>query len=157
MSISSRTDLMSDGRADMEADSRAELALAGEADGLGVDSRADRPPIGTRGGLPNEARTDGLTEGRTDRLTEGRADVPVLGRADLPSDGRADNLLGEPSLLAGEPSLLASKIISTEERRARVFAVAYRNAELRGFMPGGELDDWLAAEREVAAENSNSI
>ena len=34
---------------------------------------------------------------------------------------------------------------------ARVAECAYYKAERRGFAPGSELDDWLEAERELAA------
>lgn len=37
-------------------------------------------------------------------------------------------------------------------RYARIALAAYRRAEARGFGPGKELDDWLAAEREVDGE-----
>jgi DUF2934 family protein len=37
------------------------------------------------------------------------------------------------------------------ERHARISEIAYRNADKRGFAPGGELDDWLTAEREFEA------
>jgi hypothetical protein len=40
-----------------------------------------------------------------------------------------------------------------EARHARIAEAAYRKAGNRGFAPGGELDDWLAAEREVSAED----
>lgn len=36
-------------------------------------------------------------------------------------------------------------------RETRIAAAAYERAERRGFAPGFELDDWLAAEREVDA------
>lgn len=36
------------------------------------------------------------------------------------------------------------------ERRAMVAEAAYFRAERRGFVPGHELEDWLAAESEVA-------
>jgi hypothetical protein len=35
-----------------------------------------------------------------------------------------------------------------EARRQRIAERAYRRAERRNFAPGGELDDWLAAEAE---------
>jgi hypothetical protein len=38
---------------------------------------------------------------------------------------------------------------SPEERHQRILALAYVYASRRQFAPGGELDDWLAAEREV--------
>jgi hypothetical protein len=37
---------------------------------------------------------------------------------------------------------------SHEARRRRIAERAYRRAEQRGFAPGRELDDWLAAEAE---------
>jgi hypothetical protein len=36
-----------------------------------------------------------------------------------------------------------------ESRRQRIERAAYRLAQARGFAPGHELEDWLAAEREV--------
>jgi hypothetical protein len=38
-----------------------------------------------------------------------------------------------------------------KDRTARIAEAAYRRAEQRGFGPGYELDDWLAAEKEVDA------
>lgn len=39
-------------------------------------------------------------------------------------------------------------------REERIRARAYRLAELRGFDGGSEMDDWLAAEREVDGEGA---
>lgn len=39
--------------------------------------------------------------------------------------------------------------ISTETRRAMISEAAYWRAERRGFEPGHEVEDWLAAEAEV--------
>lgn len=36
-----------------------------------------------------------------------------------------------------------------DERRMRIAQAAYYRAERRGFTPGHELDDWLAAEAEI--------
>mgnify|MGYP001065828621 CR=1 FL=1 len=41
----------------------------------------------------------------------------------------------------------------SDSREARIAERAYWRAERRGFTPGQELDDWLAAEREVDAGN----
>ncbi|PZN31756.1 MAG: hypothetical protein DIU71_09170 [Proteobacteria bacterium] len=38
-----------------------------------------------------------------------------------------------------------------EERAAEIARMAYWRAEKRGFEPGHELEDWLAAEKEVDA------
>jgi hypothetical protein len=47
---------------------------------------------------------------------------------------------------------IAAVTLSPEERHLRVRLAAYRRAEARGFQPGNELEDWLAAEREVDEE-----
>jgi hypothetical protein len=39
--------------------------------------------------------------------------------------------------------------ISPDARRAMIAEAAYLRAEARGFSPGYELDDWIAAENEV--------
>ncbi|HUK03008.1 MAG TPA: DUF2934 domain-containing protein [Steroidobacteraceae bacterium] len=41
--------------------------------------------------------------------------------------------------------------VSAESRRGMIAEAAYWRAERRGFAPGNEMDDWLAAEREVDA------
>ena len=38
-----------------------------------------------------------------------------------------------------------------KDRWARIAEAAYRRAEQRGFAPGCDLEDWLAAEREIDA------
>lgn len=43
----------------------------------------------------------------------------------------------------------AHAAVTDEERHHMIAAIAYFQAERRGFVPGGELDDWLQAEREV--------
>jgi hypothetical protein len=49
------------------------------------------------------------------------------------------------------PSQTAPRV-NTDERHGRIAALAYQKAAERGFAPGGELEDWLAAERAVQAE-----
>ena len=40
------------------------------------------------------------------------------------------------------------------DRASRIAIAAYLRAERRGFAPGHELDDWLAAEREIDAADA---
>ncbi len=49
--------------------------------------------------------------------------------------------------------------VSDDVRRAMIAEAAYFHAERRGFGPGGEVEDWLAAEAEVDAllEHSNGM
>jgi hypothetical protein len=49
----------------------------------------------------------------------------------------------------GKPAQYAA--VSTDDRRAMVAEAAYLRAERRGFTPGHETEDWLAAEIEVDA------
>jgi len=49
-----------------------------------------------------------------------------------------------------EPPTLRARI-TPETRRALIAEAAYLRAERRGFIPGQETDDWLAAVAEVAA------
>jgi hypothetical protein len=45
-----------------------------------------------------------------------------------------------------------------DDRQQRIREAAYCRAEARGFAPGGELDDWIAAEREANdARGTSSI
>ncbi len=46
--------------------------------------------------------------------------------------------------------------VSAEQRHALIERAAYLLAESRGFSPGEELDDWLAAEAEVDRQLSET-
>jgi hypothetical protein len=56
---------------------------------------------------------------------------------------------GRTSLV--RPLFLVPHRLTAAERHQRICDLAYRRAEQRGFAPGGEVDDWLDAEREVDA------
>jgi|DewCreStandDraft_4_1066084.scaffolds.fasta_scaffold180174_2 hypothetical protein len=43
----------------------------------------------------------------------------------------------------------ANQAASDEQRHAMIAEAAYFRAEKRGFAPGAELEDWLAAEAEI--------
>lgn len=45
----------------------------------------------------------------------------------------------------------AKTMMTTEERQQQISIAAYLRAEHRGFAPGGELEDWVQAEREIDA------
>jgi hypothetical protein len=44
-----------------------------------------------------------------------------------------------------------------DARHRRISAAAYRIAEARGFANGSELDDWLAAERQLDAADKDRL
>jgi hypothetical protein len=58
-------------------------------------------------------------------------------------------------LRAAKPNLqgieMPQSLPSTPQLQARIAEAAYYRAERRGFAPGGEIEDWLAAEAEVIA------
>jgi hypothetical protein len=64
---------------------------------------------------------------------------------DAPACGAANEIEG--SSLKSHPSTAA-------ERHLRIAELAHQKASQRNFEPGAELDDWLAAEREVDAQTS---
>ncbi len=63
-------------------------------------------------------------------------------------DGAASPALSN----AIEKNAMKEHAPSAEERYKRIAEAAYRRAEGRGFTPGGEIEDWLAAETEIDAE-----
>lgn len=75
---------------------------------------------------------------RTSRSTS-LPPIAEVGDGSIPETTPEVTLLGEP-LPVPVPS-----------RETRIAVAAYGRAERRGFAPGFELEDWLAAEREVDA------
>jgi hypothetical protein len=59
----------------------------------------------------------------------------------------------KPKIRKGSPRRVSPKpeppIVRVEERHQWISEAAYYRAEGRGFFPGRELDDWLAAEAEI--------
>ena len=56
------------------------------------------------------------------------------------------------NIMAG--SVVAKLLADISPSQEAIAAAAYRRAEQRGFMPGGELGDWLDAERELRLESA---
>lgn len=52
---------------------------------------------------------------------------------------------------AAESGASTGITVSADARRAMIAQAAYLRAERRGFAPGGEVEDWVAAETEVDA------
>jgi len=55
----------------------------------------------------------------------------------------------EAAWLAGKGGGGPASRKAVEDREQRIRELAYLRAERRGFAPGSELDDWLAAEQEA--------
>jgi len=52
----------------------------------------------------------------------------------------------------GANTLTAAHFVDLEQRAALIAEAAFYRAETRGFSPGHEVEDWLAAESEVDAK-----
>jgi len=78
-------------------------------------------------------------------VTRRNADLPRAPDRGPPRS--AENALGSASTSAARLSVG----VSTETRELMIEQAAYMLAEARGFSPGRELEDWLAAESQVDA------
>jgi hypothetical protein len=76
--------------------------------------------------------------------------VPVTAKSARPRPTAAAKTARRPAVTP-TPSMFAPQL-SLEERTTRVAEIAYFRAEARGFVPGHEIEDWLAAENEVDRE-----
>jgi hypothetical protein len=73
---------------------------------------------------------------------------PKSARSAVPAETAVHN----PPRSRKSPSEAPARInVPAEARRALIAETAYLRAERRGFVPGHEVDDWLAAEAEVDA------
>lgn len=70
--------------------------------------------------------------------------------ADIPASAEPARTTTAPRAQVRAKSTRSSSI-SAEDRRAMIAESAYLRAERRGFAPGEEVTDWLAAEQEVDA------
>lgn len=48
-------------------------------------------------------------------------------------------------------------VVESVQREVLIATAAYFKAAQRGFAPGGEIEDWLAAEREFDAASGGSV
>ena len=77
-------------------------------------------------------------------------DLPAQGASSRKTPGaRAQRARAQASLQNSDPTAMAAVEVSIDP--GWIAQAAYFRAEKRGFTPGCELDDWLAAEAEVIA------
>jgi hypothetical protein len=60
------------------------------------------------------------------------------------------------SVGTGKATLTMARFVDLERRAALIAEAAFFRAEKRGFAPGNEVQDWLAAEAEVDAKLLNA-
>jgi len=70
---------------------------------------------------------------------------------DTPGPAEARRSSTPPRTPAARTKAPRAASVSGEDRRAMIAESAYLRAERRGFAPGHEVADWLAAEQEVDA------
>ncbi|HUJ54144.1 MAG TPA: DUF2934 domain-containing protein [Steroidobacteraceae bacterium] len=64
----------------------------------------------------------------------------------------AETAVHNPPRARKSPSEVPARVkVTAEARRGLIAETAYLRAERRGFAPGHDVDDWLAAEAEVDA------
>ncbi len=87
-------------------------------------------------------------------------DKPPNTRKAPPARTRALTTVRSKSMPDNPPNSIVTRsaaFMEPDERLARIAEAAYYHAERRGFDPGHELDDWLAAEAEIDQALTNSI
>src|SRR5579884_1389712 len=77
-------------------------------------------------------------------------------------DGAAEALEAQPedgvgSVEVAEPKLRAERSAQDSARKRRIEVTAYYRAQARGFVPGYELDDWLAAEEQITGKPEMAV
>jgi len=72
-----------------------------------------------------------------------------------------DKTTAQPALSTARNALEGNSLSphqsDVDARHRRISEAAYRIAEARGFASGSELDDWLAAERDVGATDQDRL
>jgi hypothetical protein len=71
--------------------------------------------------------------------------------AESASDKTAPRRRAAPTKADAATTATVTGAVSETARRVMIEQGAYLRAERRGFAPGGELEDWMAAEAEVDA------
>lgn len=77
--------------------------------------------------------------------------TPPVEKATAPVEKAASPRRNPSSKPAAASDASTGITVSEDARRAMIAQAAYLRAERRGFAPGGEVEDWLAAEAEVDA------
>ena len=90
-----------------------------------------------------------MTTSRTSGRSSSKAARPILHAKKSAEENTASIESLSPNALITHTDL--SRTFDSNERHGLIERLAYQYAESRGFAPGHEVDDWLAAEAEVDA------
>jgi len=111
---------------------------------------------------PKSNPLDSRQSGSSDRPAQGGLDREMVRESKVRQTEKAmDETTAQPASPtvrnAIEGNSLAPHEPDADARHRRISEAAYRLAEARGFASGSELDDWLAAERDVDATDRDRL
>jgi hypothetical protein len=89
---------------------------------------------------------------RTGRRPAGIKQIPKLD----PSLEQPDESTADPTAAPNGSATDRAAVLDADRREAMVRTAAYFRAESRGFYPGREVEDWLAAETEIDRRLANA-
>lgn len=92
------------------------------------------------------------------RVTDSQppAPMPSVGAAKMPAGSKPRKRKAVARKAQAVIAATPVPAVTADQRRGMIAYSAYIRAERRGFAPGGEAQDWLAAEREIDALLSHS-
>ena len=84
-------------------------------------------------------------------MTASKANGPSRARKRAPATPKESEAPNDGKTASSARRKSSTKPVEsfTDERRRRIAMAAYYRAERRGFAPGHEVEDWLAAEAEI--------
>lgn len=111
---------------------------------------SDKTPAPASAPAPAHGNANSAAQTRTSPLTPAQAAGPALAQPPAKSPVKTPAKAAPRRTRKVKANSSAQGVAVPEElRRAMIAEAAYFHAEQRGFAPGGEVEDWLAAEAEV--------
>jgi len=111
---------------------------------------SDSPPAGKpAAAAKSTAPTRAKSSSRLPASAPAPVSTPPAIQTAAPTPPASGKRVMKPKAPPATTSIRAQ--VTPDKRRAMIAEAAYLRAERRGFGPGGEAEDWVAAEREVDA------
>ena len=119
------------------------MATRRTPDSARTPKSAPKSPATSTAKAPAEAKAP-VTKAAGSKSTEAPATTPAVATSPAPA-----KRVAKPKVSKAVPP--ARTRVSEDTRRGMIAESAYLRAERRGFAPGHEHEDWVAAEKEVDA------
>jgi Protein of unknown function (DUF2934) len=114
-------------------------------------SRQRNRPSRTPSAVPSPVLSGDQLSGSYDSAAQtDSAKASALLRASFDTQPYESSSADAAEVAAPQATFVGERLIY-KDRDARIAEAAYLRAQERGFTPGSELDDWLAAEKEIDA------